>query len=237
LGAFLCASPYPTQAQADPTILARQAELAATAQIVRATNDAAARERARIAAEAAADAARERANAQATAIVLNAQGTAMAGQATATAAYEQKVTAIAIEQATGTAQATGTQIAGTATQVAATETAAPVRTAEALAFNATAQAQANENLTRNVRLGYWVVGIGLLMGTGAAALVLMWRYAMSIRAVKPAVVEVARADETANEPLRDDADADAEGANVTGDPRFASVVIDNILDQMREAAQ
>jgi len=234
--ALLCVSPHPILAQADPTILARQAELAATAQIVRATNEAAALERARIAAEAAAAAARERANAQATAIVLNAQGTAMAGQATATAAYEQKVTAIAIKQATGTAQATGTQIAGTATRVAATETAEPVRTAEALAFSATSQAQASENFTRNVRLGYWVLGIGLLMGMGAAALVLMWRYAMSIRAARPVVVEVARAND---EPLRDDADAtaDAEGANVTGDPRFGAVVIDNILDQMREDAQ
>jgi len=225
LGALLCMSPKPTQAQADPTILARQAELAATAQIVRATNDAAARERARIAADA-----------QATAIVLNAQGTAMASQATSTAAYEQKVAAIAVEQATGTAQATGTQIAGTATQVAATETAAPVRTAEALAFSATAQAQASENLTRNVRIGYWVLGIGLLMGMGAGALVLLFRFAMSIRSARPVVVEVARAND---EPLSDDADAtaDAEGANVTGDPRFASVVIDNILDQMREDAQ
>ena len=229
LGAILCASPYPTLAQADPTILARQAELAATAQIVRATNEAAARERARIAAEAAAEAARIRAEAEATAIVIHAQSTAAAAQATAAAIVERT----AIAQATGAAQAIGTQVAGTATQVAGTATAAPIRTAEALASRATAQAQAAESLQKNVRLGAWVVGIALLMGAACVGLALMVRYTLSIRMARPVVIEVAHhgeSDAIGNE--------EAEGANVTDDPSFASVIVENVEESLeREIAQ
>jgi hypothetical protein len=208
LGAILCASPYPSQAQADPTILARQAELAATAQIVRAANEAAARERARIAAEAAAEAARMRAEAEATAIVIHAQGTAAAAQATAAAIVERTATANAMAQATGTAQARGTQIASTATQIAGTATAAPIRTAEALAYRATVQAQAAESLA------------------------LMVRYTLSIRLNRPVVFEVAQHIDQGR------GDEEAEGANVTDDPGFASVIVENVTESMeREAAQ
>lgn len=126
---FLCmmlvATPPQTTAQRqDPTILARQAELAATAQIVRQTDDAAARERARIAAEAAAEASRIKAlaDAEATRIkaeadaqekVARVQETAQAVQVTGTAIARATETAVAraYETETAVARATGTVIA------------------------------------------------------------------------------------------------------------------------------
>lgn len=234
--ALLCASAQPSLAQ-DPVVDA-WATINADNVHKRQTAEAAAQENASKAADAAATAVVERANTASTVQIMNAQNTASARQATGTAIQRVTGTAIAAGQATGTAQAAGTQVAGTATQVAATETAAPVRTAEALAFSATAQAQASENLQRNIRVGAWGLGIVILMGTGAGILVLLWRYVMSIRfaRAKPVVIEVARSsDESSHAPLvsDDDATADAEGANVTGDSHFASVVIENILDQMR----
>jgi hypothetical protein len=173
-----------------------------------------------------------RAEAEATAIVIHAQGTAAAAQATAAAIVERTATANAMAQATGTAWATGTQIAGTATQAAATAIAAPLRTAEALAYRATVQAQAAESLKANVRLGAWVVGIALLMGAALVGLALMVRYTLSIRLARPFVVEVAQHIDHGR------GDEEAEGANVTDDPGFASVIVENVTESMeREAAQ
>ena len=156
LAAMICVSPYPSQAQGqDPTILARQGELALTAQAQAATQAAlaAAARAATVQRQQEINALRDaqtRTSMQITASAATAQYwdgqtvtpiamTAQANQATSTAQTQDAqatatmraiATSTGFANATGTAHATETQVAGTALarQVQATSTAYATQT-------------------------------------------------------------------------------------------------------------
>lgn len=229
---MLCASlSYPAvrtvQAQ-DLTVMVRQAELTATAVAVRATGRA-------IAAATAAQRqveldqlhdAQTRTAMEITVSAATAQyeagqtqtpiaQTAVAGRATATGQ--------AIANATGAAWATGTARA-TATQIAGTATAAPRETAEALAVQATADAQAafaRQTMLNQAKQAVIILGSLLLLALAAAAIVIMLRIVPHRATPKPVVI--IENEGPAAQPAVDFA---AEGANVYTDPRASMYVMD-----------